>query len=69
MRVVRGELFDALRVVEPITLADGSAFEWEFAHPSLLLAEMVGCSPMLQSMYADVANEIRDAPWGADPGL
>ena len=63
MRAARGCKFAELRHVENVTLEDGSMFEWEIAHPSLLLASFVESSPVLQSMYAKVANANRETPW------
>jgi hypothetical protein len=36
-----------------VDLKTGESFKWELAEPNLLAAEMIACSPALQSLYAD----------------
>ena len=46
-----------------LTYDDGSPFDWEICHPSMLLQTMVRRSPLLQDAYGRAANMRRDEPW------
>ena len=50
------EVFNALRIREPLELEDGSNFDWDLASPSRLLQYMVSVSRELQEVYARSAN-------------
>ena len=41
--------------METMPLTTGGSFEWEFADPGKLLANMVARSPALNKLFADVA--------------
>jgi hypothetical protein len=55
--------FKELKHVERIPLEGGRHHDWELCHPTLLLAEAVQRSALMQSLYAPVANAKRDEEW------
>lgn len=50
------ELFMRFRHIEPLTLCDGSVFNWEMCHPNRMLSEMVDRCPQLQDIFIRAVN-------------
>jgi hypothetical protein len=60
------EIYNRVACSETLLLSSGSDFEWEFAEPSLLLAELVDRCPSLAQAIGEAANRRRgvEGAWG-----
>jgi hypothetical protein len=61
-----------VRCVETMPLTVGGSFEWEFADPGKLLANMVARSPALNNLFAETASRhppSPDRPWSLVVGF
>jgi hypothetical protein len=60
------EILKRVGTTVDVDLKTGGSFKWELAEPNLLAAEMIACSPALQSLYADALRShpcSMERPW------